>query len=341
MAWKTQEFVNNWVEGTLNRKKVHSVFRRIVGDHCEVLVKSTKDRGITIGTNLIGIKMSAVKPWGAKLDLVFYHSLATNQFNYCVLKELDLHSAPALPWEILDEGDTNILDSGIIDWSSNKVLIEVGDKPYLLTFREGINDSLMFWTSPTGSIFPKFSTCDRVNNRVATVAEAEAQLVLPADLVNVLGHYYAKPMPIGFEPPQLVEEKAALQQSMNPFDFGFKDWECEVIKQDYPPAVHGIQPNAYTLKDSKDPRVIEWNIAKDKSDHAANVLSSRLPRTYGNISIMPNRYSPNDSVGVIVRTTQGVFIKGTVHNTKRWEDKFEANTWYKIDRPSFTIKLRG
>jgi hypothetical protein len=333
--WNTVKFIQAWAHGTLNRKRVHGTYRVLDGDHCKILVRASTNYGRPEGSTLIGINLSTEEH-----KACFFHHYNTNAFTYRMTKDLDVYNAPKLPSDVLNGDDHAILDSGIIDTDDEMILIELGDKPYLLHRKLNESGNRVRWEGQ-----PKFEALDKIPKRVASIKEAQELVKEPTDMTQLCHAWWAEKQPDTFKPPNLEDEYIkALSKPINPLDYGFGLDDCVITESSYGDTKLGmLVPGATLLEAPLSQQARDYIIARDCWNLACEKVKIRTPLEYKKLSTKKSRYSyhsqSNDRVGYIVCTTAGVFIKGVVHGTENWEDKTRLDNWHRLYAQVNRIKL--
>lgn len=340
MAWDTVSFIRAFMHGTLGRKRVHGTYRVLVGDHCKVLVRASTRYGVPDGNTLIGINLS-----DEEQQCMFFHWFNTNCFTYRMNKDLDVYNAPKIPADVLDDDDGNILASGIVEANDTKVLIELGDKPYLLHKKVDDNGKQVVYDAESGGGIPKFATADKLRVRVATIAEAEEQVKDPVGLEQLLSGWWIDKMPVDFKPPALLAEYVdTLHHPLDPLDFDFTIDDCGVTSTSHDGnTFRCLTPRSELIEGTPDARAREWLDAKALWDKAVEKLVARTPLEYEGLTTKSERYSYGGSsiqrTGQIVRAHDGVYLLGEFRTTAEWNETQTLTRWHKIHSTVNRIKL--
>jgi hypothetical protein len=337
--WNTPAFIMAFIHDKLGRKRVHGSYRVLEGDHCKVLVKASYEWGRPAGNSLIGIRLDS-----DDLNLFFFHNYNTKHFTYSMNSEMDVYNAPKLPKKVLRADDTNLLSSGVVDVQEKEVLLEIGDKPYLL-YRALTTTGAV--TSGWGRIpeVATFSAINTVPKRVATVAEAKELVKDPVGMVDLCTKWWVEPMPPRFKPPGLEDtHQRALRTTINALDHGYELEDCNVTDTSYGATSVGVLvPKAKLLEEPLDSRAKSYIRAKKVWVDACEVMQGRTPVEYKGVTSAKSQYlyhsSTNERVGWIVKTTQGVFLKGKFSSKDNWEDQKTLTSWHKMYAPINRIKL--
>ena len=338
--WTTPDFIHAFMEGGLGRKRVHGSYRVLDGEHCKLLVRAMTEGGRPGGSILMAINLS-----DETTKLSFWQTNYDRCFTYRMAKAINTGSYQKLPDIIISGEEDSLINSGIIATDATHLLIEIGDKPFLLhrDIKDGDAQTVTLGTTRSGC--PAFAYANQVTSRVATISEALELSKDPVDERNLVSVWWAKKMEFGFTPPPFnPEDIKTLAAPLNPLDFGFEIEECKLGsissgKQN----LHVFTPKDSILKDTPPSnRVTQWTDACEKWNLAGERLYTRLPNQYKGISIASSRYmysSSETTIGDIVVTSEGVFIKGTIHNSESWDKKDKLTTWYKLTIPSNQINI--
>ncbi|KKN92315.1 hypothetical protein LCGC14_0208060 [marine sediment metagenome] len=333
--WTTITFIQAFLQGKLGRKRVHGTYRVLDGDHCKVLVRATTNYGRPSGNDLIAINLDT-----AKERVSFFHSHNTSCFTYRMNKVLDTYPSPKLPATVLNEADGELLASGVIDFNDNEMLIEIGDKPYLLYRKKGVKDAVVLWEGVN-----TFSELDAIPARAATISEAKELIKDPPGAVQLCGIWWAHKQPVGFQPPALDDSiLKVLSGPVNPLEHGYKLEDCSIYAGGSPDCtIQTLVPYPELLDSSLDSRAKGYLDARDTWNETCNALTTRVPPEYKGLTIKKNRYSLNatryERTGAILRTSEGVFVKGIITNKEDWDNKQKLDSWYKLDSKVNRIKL--
>ena len=324
--WKTYTFVKAWLEGTLGKKRVHGSYRVLEGDHCTLLVKACTSYRVAAGSKLMGINLSTDEH-----KVCFYHQYNTTEFRHGLTRDLDLYSANKLPSGILDGKDENLLKSGIIAVDDETVLIEIGDKPYLL-HKKIVGGQVMVRDG-----LLKFSSLDEIPKRVSSISEAQDLIKDPVGMEQLCSTWWVDRQPDNFIPPQLeLKYIEVLTNPPSPLKHGYKIDECEVEDRTF-------KPRTKLLLEPRDARAKSYSIALNLWIIACDKVKNRIPSEYQGLTIKKNKYSygatAKDRVGEIVSTEQGVFVRGEVHSVENWSDTTRLDRWYKLHTKVNRIKI--
>ncbi len=339
MGWNTVSFIRAFMHGTLGRKRVHGSYRVLEGDHCMLLVRAKTAYGVPDGSELIAVNLSDEEE-----RCVFFHFYNTNCFTYKMNKDLDVYNAPKLPTDVLDGDDSNLIASGIIEASDTQLLIELGDKPYLLHKKLTDNGNVVRYDSDHGTGVPMFSSLDKLESRVGSIKEAQETIKDPVGMEQLLECWWVDKQTETFTPPEVTPEvRATLISTINPMDYGFKLDECSVqAPSSYDDdAMANLVPNEGILE-AGGSNARDYKIARAKWNAAMDTFKSRTPMEYKSLTTKSQRYSyggQQTATGFIVRTQEGVFLKGQFRTTEDWSVTQTLDVWYKIHSRIMRIKL--
>jgi len=299
----TAEFINKWKAGKLGRKKQHSGYRVLDGDHCSLLVRATRRRHRPTGSELLGIN--------------FGHGICLFTSNVRTLRRVvfkDLTKPmPVVTNTILKEDDEKILESGIIDMTDDYVLLEVGETPWLIGHDPDFKEFDSF----------KYNMAVSVPRRVQSVALAIPLCKPEKDQITGID-LLLKRMPSDFE-PQFLSSKdiEILMNPPKPGDFGFSLTDCKVrsVYTDGDTVAIPLQLDSYAAKSFQGKeylkKVQRYNVATTR-------LKKYVPSKWEDIEV-------DDGEGKIVidfRNNQ-TYVKGTV--TEKWGPRsFTVNGWYQV-----------
>jgi hypothetical protein len=335
--WSTIKFIEAFMEDTLGKKRVHGTYRVLEGDHCKALVRASTAYGKPSGSALIALSMH-----DETADVCFFHSHNTRCFTYRMTRDLDMYNAPKLPESVLHGDDANLLASGIIDANDTEVLIEIGDKPYLLIKKVG-KDGIGF---KFHGMIPRFSSCERIRTRVATIKEAKAQIQDPPGAEQLVGSWWIDRQPAGFKPKGLDESYLQiLSDPVHPLNHGYTLEDCSIHQASaYDNAGIGVLlPGPELLKEPHDQRATSYLAARFKWNEACEAVKNRSPLTYDQLTVKKNKYSyrtdDTSRTGWIIRTTNGVYVRGHIKNTENWDQQARLEGWYKLNSRINRISL--
>ncbi len=333
--WLTVTFIQAFLQGKLGRKRVHGTYRVLDGDHCKILVRATTNYGRPSGNEVVAINLDT-----AKERVSFFHSHNTHCFTYRMNKVLNTHAAPHLPATVLNEADGELLASGVIDFNDNEMLIEIGDKPYLL-YRKKKDDAVVLWEG-----ISTFSELNTIPARAATISEAKELIKDPPGAVQLCGIWWVHKQPVEFQPPTLNESiLKVLSGPVNPLEHGYKLEDCSIYAGwgDSESAIQTLVPHPELLADLLDSRAKSYLAARGVWNEACNIVKTRTPPEYRGLTVEKNKYAINattyETPGVILRTSVGVFVKGVITNKEDWGNKQKLGSWYKLDSKINRIKL--
>jgi hypothetical protein len=333
MKWNTTTFIKAFLEGTLKRKRVHGTYRVLNGDHCKILVRASTRYGRPDGNELIGINLSTDTE-----DVAFFHSYNTKCFTYHMNRILDTHNAPKLPSTVFGNDDNNLLASGIIDTDETRVLVEIGDRPYLL-HRKLVNngDDPVTWQSDEMEVgISVFETGDALPSRAASIQEATELVKDPVGMEILCKMWWVERQPNNFTPPALDQQYTdVLTQPVNPLECGFTLDECAVTEATGGgDGVKVLCPIDSVLEEPHTARAKHYIAALAKWNEALEKVASRSPVEYQGLNCKGARYSysntTNNKQGSIIRTPVGVYLKGKFQQSADWSVAQKLDVWYKL-----------
>jgi hypothetical protein len=333
--WTTVTFIQAFLHGKLGKKRVHGTYRVLDGDHCKVLVRASTQYGKPSGNNLIALNISSNTE-----SVSFFHYFNTSCFTYRMNKDLDIYSAPRLPIDILGGNDPHLLNSGIIDFNDNEVLVEIGDTPYLLHKRKDNDNNILKWESNI-----RFSVLDKIPARVATISEAKELIKDPPGAEQLCDIWWAHKQPAGFRPPTLDDVTVgALSTPVNPLDHGYTLDDCSILKGGSTGlALQTLIPDKRLQQEPHDHRATSYLAAKKCWNDACDTVRNRAPLDYKGLTIQKDKYGSLHSVeertGRIIRIPSGVFMEGVVINKDDYDTQQRLDGWYKLDSKTTRIKL--
>ncbi len=339
--WTTESFINGFFRNTLGRKKVHGTYRILEGDHCRLLVRATTEYGTPSGNELVAIDLS-----DKNNRLCFWQHGYSRNFTYRMSRRIEdsVGTYQSLPELMLTGDEEGILNSGIVDVDLTRILIEIGDKPYLM-HREVVGSDAQAVSMPAlTSGVPVYSFANQVPARVGTIQEAADKVKDPVDERRLVGAWWAKAMEPGFVPPKFEQEHVkTLSVALNPIDFGFTMEECSIGSMSRNSGtIHGWVPRDNVIK-AGGSQVQRWLDAIAKWNNAADAFLGRNPQIHKGLSVAASRYaysSSEETSGEIVVTGTGVFITGIIHNQNNWDQNEALNHWYKLTVPANQINIK-
>lgn len=338
--WTTIKFIQGFFNGTLGRKRVHGTYRVLEGDHCKLLVRATTSYGRPSGSDLLAIDLS-----DENNKLCFWKKGYTGNFTYRMSRNFDdgIDRYQVLPEHMLTGDEEAILNSGIVDVDASRILIEIGDKPFLLHREVSEGDAQTVTMPTTTGGVPVYAYANLVPARVATIQEAADKVKDPVGERRLVGAWWGQQMDDGFVPPPFEQEHIkVLAVPLNPLDYGFDTDDCKIGSM----SGHGHVVHGWVLKDkttkTATTQVNRWLDAVTKWNNSADAYLGRSPNEYRNISVSSSRYSyasAEDTTGSIVVTTQGVFVTGIIHNNAHWEKQDTLTRWYKLTQEANQINI--
>lgn len=225
---KTANFFNMFKNHTLGKKRSHGSYRVIDGDSCQVLVRASTRYGVPNGSELIAITFSPL--------ITLWHGPNLQRIRHSVVADmLRLNSI------ILNEDADNLLDSGIIDIDdiNNKMLIEIGDTPWLFENEAALVDDRWSW---------KYNTGTKLGVRCASIADALIDAKMQPNTISTLG-WVMERMPADFKPDGITpEDRITLSKPITPMNYGFEIEHCERKTSYIRKPVRPLGPDSLFLK---------------------------------------------------------------------------------------------
>ena len=329
MEWTVTTFVQAWLENKLGKKKSHASFRILNGDHCSVLVKGHTRYGRPYDLYVIAIRLNS-----ATEDLIFFHSQNTNQFNYQVGRTLKESEYPKLPIDILSTENVDILTSGVIDSNDTHVLIEIGDRPFLLNRMLGSDGEQI--KLHTASVFTALT---KVPARCGTIEEAKLLTKEPDNLELLCDVWWVEKQPEGFRPPRIdVGVSSFLNTPPNPLNYGFSIEDCYVIDLDKHASI--LVPHK-DLRESNTPNAVSYRVDVEAWNDMMGKVDEWHPLEYNGITTRRSRYgygTEENRSGTILATPSGVYVTGVFSNKHTWSEQ-TLTGWWKLCELSNRVKL--
>ena len=288
---KTADFINLFKTGGLGKKRQHSGYKVMDGDHCQLLVRSTRRWGVPEGSELIGIH--------------FGHGVTLFHGNFNELRDSVTDAVsdpkPVINSEILKQNDECLINSGIIGFDEDKglLLLEIGETPWL--FEQDpvyVPGKYAYWNW-------NYNTGTQVSRRVATVAEAENDTVLPDDTVSRLG-YLLRVMPSSFVPRATSEvDEKLLMNPPNPFNYGMTLDDC-YVQTLYGRAGRGCTPLFIKGSVAEEARAGQFKADAAAYNEATVRFENRKPDSWENLRAgLPNGV-------ILIGANEKVYLKGYV-----------------------------
>lgn len=323
--WTTEGFIKAFMRNELGRKRVHGTYRVLDGDHCKVLVRASTRYGKPTGNSLIAINMS-----NNTAEAFFYHQYNAS-FSYYLNKDLDMYNAPKLPTGILHDDNSNLLASGIIDTNDTEMLIEIGDKPYLLYKK--LNGQGQLVRHSEG--IPMFDAVESILTRVASISAAKELIKDPPGAEQLCGIWWGDKQPAGFQPPKLDTAcSQTLSTPVNPLEHGYTLADCRILG-DSDKGIGVLVPTAELLKEPHDHRAVSYIAARKNWNDACKQVKNRAPIKYAGLTVKKNKYSYSNNItertGYIIKTPGGVYVTGKITNEEDWNQQQRLDGWYKLN----------
>ena len=313
---KVSDFINLFKTDGLGKKRQHSGYRVMDGDHCQLLVRATKRWGVPGGSELIGI--------------YFGHGVCLFHDNFYKLRDSVTDGVsdpkPVINKEILKENDEHLINSGIIGFDEDKglLLLEIGETPWLFEQDpEYVPNTYNYWKW-------HFNTGTQVSRRVATVAEAENDIVLPDDVVSRLG-YLLKMMPSDFEPISTSEvDKKLLMNPPNPFNYGLTldDLTVETM---YGGGGRGCAPLFLKQGVAQEAKATQFKFDVAAYNKATERFDNREPNQWEDIT--------TDETGtLLIGANEQVYLRG--HISQRYSAEVaDLQVWYQMIGKTSKLRL--
>ena len=310
----TAEFINLFKTGKLGKKRTHSGYRVMDGDHCQLLVRSTRRYRAPSGSELLGIYFGN--------NICIFHNNFSG-IRSSVTKDV-VGSKPILSNNVLDQDDQSLIDSGIIEVDEDRqlMLVEIGETPWLFEFDPSYCGKFGGWDYNTGS---------QITKRVATIAEAEKDVALGEHHIDRLGRLL-EVMPSDFVPVATSEkDHEILKHPPNPFHYGFSLEDCTG------PAAYsrngtGCGPLYLRSKAAASNAAIPFKEAVQEYAYALERFIERAPPCW-------NELTHSESGTILVAEGGNVYIKGHISHRYNSSEEHDFDTWNKILGESKKIRL--
>ncbi len=321
---KTSDFINLFKTNGLGKKRQHSGYRVMDGEHCQILVRSTKRRGVPKGSELIGIYFGH--------DVCLFHK---NFYNLrASVTDQVSDPKPVISAAILKESDEYLINSGIIGFDEDKglLLLEIGETPWL--FEQDPMYTMHSQRPPRPYWTWHYNTGAQVSRRVASVAEAENDTALPDDVVSRLG-YLLKVMPSNFEPVSTSEaDKNILMTPPNPFDYGMTldDLIVAAGSRVGVGLERGCNPLRITMKVSAEARSAQFKKDVSVYNRATDRFDKKNPSTWEGIHV-------GDNGTVFIGANEQVYLKGHVVQKSPGTEETDLNTWCQVVGKTSKLRL--
>jgi hypothetical protein len=309
-------FFNAFKTGTLGKKRSIGSYRVLDGDHCQVLVRSLIKNGLPGGSELIGIT------FGHGVTLFHgpnYSNLKSSVKDAVQGQVLRISSA------VMDDKADNLLDSGIIDIdeANNKMLIEIGDTPWLFEYEESMVNDQWVW---------KYNQANKLSVRCTSVAEAVVGAALPPNTISGLG-WALERQPAGFEPDGVLpEDRKVMAAPPNPMDYGFKVEDCS-REASYHRGVVSHDMLYLKLGMPTSPERDRLELACVAWDEALQRFNDMRPSRWNNISL-------REGTILCVGGTDGtVYLRGRFCAIYSQTGAITLDHWHKVTGESNVMKL--
>lgn len=313
---KTADFFNLFKHHQLGKKRNFGAYRVIDGDTCQVLVRASTRFNVPNGSELIAITFSPT--------ITLWHATNLRNVKHTVRDEIN-GKVLSICSDVMDDQADNLLDSGIIDIdeTNKKMLIEIGDTPWLLENEECIEDEYWTWT---------YNIATKLGVRCASVAEAVLDTKPQPNTISALG-WTMERMPVSFVPDGIShEDRATLTAGMpNPMNFGFQVEHCKRETTYTRGSLGGdllflMSEHANTSDGQR------YKVACDAWDEAINRYDNMKPNRYENIST---------NGGELVLVDQQLYLKGEVRQVFASSNHANLAGWHKLLNKSSKIRLKA
>lgn len=315
---KTADFFNMFKHHALGKKRNFGSYRVIDGDTCQVLVRASTRYGVPNGSELLAITFSP--------RITLWHDSNLRQVKYSVVDGIE-GGTLRINSTILDENADNLLDSGIIDINNvnDKMLIEIGDTPWLFEHEETMEDERWSWTYNIGT---------KLGVRCASVTEALIKAKMQPNTISALG-WTMETMPAGFKPDGISPaDRITLSKPVNPMDYGF---EIEHCQRETTYIRGSVGSDLLFLKNqyAGGPQGLAYKAACELFDKALSRYSDMRPGRHKNIS-------RNGGEMVRVGGADGVlYLKGEHRQMYDSSQSINLIGWHKLIDKSSKIRLKG
>ena len=315
---KTADFFNLFKHHALGKKRNFGSYRVIDGDNCQILVRSSTSYSVPNGSELIAITFSP--------QITLWHKSNLQKVKYSVVKDI-AGVTLRLNNVILDEDADNLLDSGIIDIdkANDKMLIEIGDTPWLFEHEDTQEDANWSWTYNIGT---------KLGVRCASIVDALVAVKPRPNTITALGWTMercdADFVPNGITP----EDRVVLSKPVNPIDYGFKIEHCKRETTYTRGSMGGMLlflKNEYLTT----PDGARYEAACKVWDTALEMYDDMNPGRYENIST-------NGGQMLLVGGDQGtLYIIGEHRMMYDNGQTINLDWWHKLLNKSSKIRLKG
>jgi hypothetical protein len=331
--WTTTSFIEAFMTNRLGRKRVHGTYRVLEGDHCRLLVRAAVEYGRPAGSSLMAINL---QPTINTNPMAFWHHHNYHNLSYRMRRGFNVGQWQSLPQVMMSGEDANLISSGIIEEGTDCVLVEIGDKPYLM-YRAA---------NPAGEYIDAFKWIKPVPNRSSNVAEAVAQTKDPEGQTNICGEWWGEPQAFDFMPPVFDPEAVkTMSNPMNPLDYGFTMEEVYAVSSGYgDDEMYSLRPKSELLGAPPTARAGNWLSAILKWQKAAESWEARSPTEYKGLSCQTSRYTTRvdpKTDGSILRTSQGVYVTGKLHSKDTWDEVCVLDRWHKLMTISKRLRVNS
>ncbi len=314
---KTADFINLFKTGRLGKKRQHSGYKVMDGEHCQLLVRATRKYGVPGGSELIAI--------------YFGHGICLFHSNFNSIRDSVTDDVtapkPVITSGILKESDESLIESGIIEFDDTKrlLLLEVGATPWLLEQDERYTPNKWAewaWDYNTGS---------QVSRRVETIAEAAKDVALDDGVISAVG-YMLWVLPSNFIPVTTSEaDKQLMMNPPNPFELGL-GFEDLIVRSVYSSNSTGCTPLFVKGTVLRSQQGASFKVAMQAYNAAVERFDDIEPGSWENIT--------TDETGtILVGAEEQVYLKGHVSCRYKSSESVDLPTWHQVIRETTKLRL--
>ncbi len=314
---KTAEFINLFKTGRLGKKRQHSGYKVMDGEHCQLLVRATRSGGVPGGSELIAI--------------YFGHGICLFHSNFDSIRDSVTEDVtapkPVITSGILKESDESLIESGIIGFDDTKklLLLEVGVTPWLLEQDDRYTPNKWAewsWDYNTGS---------QVSRRVETVAEAMKDVALDDGTISAVG-YMLRVLPSNFIPVTTSEvDKQLMMNPPSPFQHGLGFGDL-VVRSVYSGNSTGCTPLFVKSDVLRSPQGATFKAAMRAYNAAVERFDDIEPGSWENVTT-------DESGTILVGAGEQVYLKGHVSCRYKSSESVDLPTWHQIIRETTKLRL--
>ena len=315
---KTSDFFNLFKSHQLGKKRNFGSYRVIDGDNCQILVRSSTRNSVPNGSELLAITFSP--------QITLWHHDNLRQVKYSVVNDI-AGVQLRINETILDENDDSLIESGIIDIdkANDKMLIEIGDTPWLFEHEDVQTDANWSWTYNIGT---------KLGVRCTSIIDALKSIVPEPNTITALG-WTLQRCADDFVPDGIsAEDRMVLAKPISPMDYGFQIEQC---KRETTYTRGSLGGSLLFLKthylDSTDG--VRYVDACNVWDHALTRYDDTNPERYENIST-------NGGEMLLIGGAEGtLYLKGENRIMYDTEGTVDLDWWHKLLNKSNKIRLKG